>query len=167
MKRIGLLSDTHGYWDERYVQHFAECDEVWHAGDFGSEECYKKIASFKPLVAVYGNVDGGNLRHWMPSSQNFVCEGSRVLMTHVGAYPNHYDPRIVEAIRLARPNIFIAGHSHILRVMFDRRFDMLYLNPGAAGIYGFHQVRTALRFEIENGEARKMELGEWPKRSFE
>ncbi|MBR2452139.1 MAG: metallophosphoesterase family protein [Rikenellaceae bacterium] len=167
MRKIGLISDTHGLFDSVLQEFLADVDEVWHAGDFGSEECYKKIASFKPLVAVYGNVDGGNLRHWMPSSQNFVCEGCRVLMTHVGGYPNHYDSRIVDAIRLARPNIFIAGHSHILRVMFDRRFDMLYLNPGAAGIYGFHQVRTALRFEIEGGEARKMELGEWPKRSFE
>lgn len=167
MKKIGLISDSHGLFDSALKEFLANVDEIWHAGDFGSEECYRKIASFKPLTAVYGNVDGGNLRHWMPSSQNFVCEGSRVLMTHVGGYPNHYDTRIVDAIHLAKPNIFVTGHSHILRVMYDRKFDMLYLNPGAAGIYGFHKVRTALRFEIEDKEVRAMELGEWPKRSFE
>ncbi len=166
MKKIGLISDTHGLFDDALREFLANVDEVWHAGDFGSVENYEAIAAYKPLRAVYGNVDGGQMRYRLDSSLDFRCEEQRVLMTHVGGYPGHYDKRIVECIGMVRPNIFVAGHSHILRVMYDRKFDMLYLNPGAAGIYGFHKVRSALRFEIDGSEVRSMELGEWPKRSF-
>lgn len=167
MKKIGLISDTHGVWDDALRCFLDGVDEIWHAGDFGNLETYQAIASFKPLRAVYGNIDGAELRGRIKGITKFTCEAKRVMMTHIGGYPKRYDARIEPMLDTERPDIFIAGHSHILRVMYDKRHDLLYMNPGAAGLYGFHKVRTALRFEIDGTEVRKMELGEWPKQTFQ
>lgn len=163
MKRIGLISDTHGVFDDALREFLDGVDEIWHAGDFGNLETYQAIAAFKPLRAVYGNIDGADIRGRIKAITKFTCEDRRVMMTHIGGYPGRYDARIASMLSVEKPNIFIVGHSHILRVMYDKRHDLLYLNPGAAGIYGFHKVRTALRFEIDGADVRKMELGEWPK----
>ncbi len=163
MKRIGLISDTHGTFDEPLQQFLAGVDEVWHAGDVGSLELADRIAAFKPLRAVYGNIDGGVMRRAYPTAQCFDCEGVRVVMTHIGGYPGHYTAEATRLIRDERPKLFIAGHSHILKIIYDRRNDLLHLNPGAAGCYGFHQIRTALRFVIDGTEIRDMEIGEWPR----
>ena len=163
MKRIGLISDTHGVFDDALREFLDGVDEIWHAGDFGNLETYQAIASFKPLRAVFGNIDGADIRGRVKGLTKFTCEECRVLMTHIGGYPGRCDARVAPMLVSEKPNIFIAGHSHILRVMYDKRHDLLYLNPGAAGIYGIHKVRTALRFEIDGSEVRKMELGEWPK----
>ena len=167
MRRIGVISDTHGCFDEALRLFLKDVDEIWHAGDFGNLETYQAIASFKPLRAVYGNIDGAELRGRIKGITKFTCEAKRVMMTHIGGYPKRYDARIEPMLNTERPDIFIAGHSHILRGMYDKRHDLLYMNPGAAGLYGFHKVRTALRFEIDGTEVRKMELGEWPKQTFQ
>jgi len=161
MKRIGLLSDTHAYWDDRYAQYFAECDEIWHAGDIGSVELADRLAALKPLRAVVGNCDGGDLRRMFPVKLRWTCEGADVLMTHIGGYPGRYDYRALRLIEAYRPQIFVCGHSHILKVVRDKHYDMMVLNPGAAGLQGFHLVRTALRFRIEDGVLKDMEVGEW------
>ena len=163
MKKIGLISDTHGHFDGKLRDFLAEVDEIWHAGDIGTLELSDQIATFKPLRAVRGNADGGTLRIVWPEFNLFECEGVRVLMTHIGGYPGRYDKRALARIAADRPGIFIAGHSHILRVQFDKKNDLLYLNPGAAGCYGFHRVRTALRFEIDGTDIRNLEIGEWPR----
>lgn len=165
MTRIGLLSDTHGWWDDRYLQYFEPCDEIWHAGDIGSLELADRIAAFKPLRAVCGNIDGGMTRRVYPPFLSFECEGVRVLMTHIGGYPRHYDPRAVQQIQALRPKLFIAGHSHILKVMYDPVYELLAVNPGAAGEFGFQKVRTAIRLTFDAGEMRDMEVGEWPRNS--
>jgi len=164
MTRIGLLSDTHAYWDEKYLEYFEPCDEIWHAGDIGSLELADAIAAFKPLRAVSGNIDGGLTRRVYPAFLSFECEGVRVLMTHIGGYPRRYDPRAVAKIQSLRPKLFIAGHSHILKVAYDPVYDLLHVNPGAAGEYGFHKVRTAVRLVIDGADMRDMEVGEWPRR---
>ena len=163
--KIGILSDTHSTWDDRYARHFAGCDEIWHAGDIGSLELADRIAAFKPLRAVCGNTDGGTMRRVWPTVDFFRCEEATVLMTHIGGYPRHYDPRILQRIQSARPAIFVAGHSHILRVMYDPVYGLLHLNPGGAGNYGIHKVRTALRFVVDGADIRDMEIGEWPRSS--
>ena len=163
MKKIGLISDTHGCFDEKLRNFLAEVDEIWHAGDIGTIELSDQIAAFKPLKAVRGNADGGTLRIVWPEFNLFECEEVRVLMTHIGGYPGRYDKRALGRILTDRPGIFIAGHSHILRVQFDKKNNLLYLNPGAAGSYGFHRVRTALRFEIDGKDIRNLEVGEWPR----
>ena len=164
MTRIGLLSDTHAYWDEKYLEYFEPCDEIWHAGDIGSLELADAIAAFKPLRAVSGNIDGGLTRRVYPDFLSFECEGVRVLMTHIGGYPRRYDPRALAKIQSLRPKLFIAGHSHILKVAYDPVYDLLHVNPGAAGEYGFHKVRTAVRLVIDGADMRDMEVGEWPRR---
>lgn len=164
MKRIGIISDTHGTFDEPLREFLKDVDEIWHAGDIGSLELADRIAAFKPLRAVSGNVDGGMPRRVYPLFLTFECEGVRVLMTHIGGYPRRYDPRAVRQIQTVRPKLFIAGHSHILKVMYDPVYELLAVNPGAAGEYGFHKVRTAIRLTIDRGEMRDMEVGEWPRR---
>lgn len=164
MKKIGLLSDTHSHWDEKYVVYFNECDEIWHAGDIGSMKIAQKFETFKPFRAVYGNIDGQDLRQKYPEINRFTVEGVDVLMTHIGGYPGRYDPRIKDALFANPPQLFIAGHSHILKVMFDKKIQTLYMNPGAAGIYGFHQVRTLLRFVLDKGDIRDLEVIELGKR---
>ena len=164
MKRIGILSDTHGTFDEALRTFLREVDEIWHAGDIGSLELADQIAAFKPLRAVAGNIDGGLTRRVYPLFQAFACEEVQVLMTHIGGYPRHYSPQAVRAIQSVRPKLFVAGHSHILKIMYDNVYDLLHLNPGAAGEYGFHKVRTAIRFEIDGADIRNMEIWELPRR---
>ena len=164
MKRIGLISDTHSCWDDRYASHFAGCDEIWHAGDVGDISIIERLEEIAPVVrAVSGNIDGGLTRRVHPPFSVFDCEGVRVLMTHIGGYPRRYDPRAVARIQAVRPRLFVTGHSHILRVMFDPVYDMLTVNPGAAGNYGFHKVRTAVRLTVDGTQMRDMEVGEWPR----
>lgn len=158
---IGLISDTHGVFDEPFRDFLAPVDQIWHAGDFGGGlDLADSIASFKPLVGVAGNCDNYDLRYTHPLHRFFECEGMKVLMTHIGGYPGKYDPRARKLIDEFRPDIFVCGHSHILKVVRDTRRNMLVINPGAAGIQGFHIVRTALRFHIENGSLKDMEVFE-------
>ena len=162
-KRIGLLSDTHGWWDDRYLQYFQECDEIWHAGDIGSLELAQRLADFRPLRAVCGNCDGGDLRRMYPEVLRWSCEGADVLMTHIGGYPGRYDPRIRQQIYARPPRLFISGHSHILKVQFDQRLQLLHINPGAAGLQGWHQVRTLVRFVADKGQFSDLEVIEIPR----
>lgn len=158
MKRIGLLSDTHGYWDERYLKHFESCDEIWHAGDIGSLEVAERLEAFRPLRAVYGNIDGQDIRLRFPEVNRFTLEGADVLIKHIGGYPGKYDPSIKNVLLPHPPRLFISGHSHILKVKYDKTLRMLHLNPGAAGKYGFHTVRTLMRFTINDGNFFDLEI---------
>ena len=161
--KIGVISDTHNTFDSCLEEFLRPCDEVWHAGDFGSVEVADSIAALKPLRAVYGNIDGGITRRVYTEFSLFEVEGVKVLMTHIGGYPRKYAPKALQHIHGSRPKIFIAGHSHILKVIYDPVYDLLHINPGAAGNYGMHRVRTAIRFDIEAGEIKNMEIGEWPR----
>ncbi|WP_418992463.1 metallophosphoesterase family protein [Alistipes sp.] len=161
MKKIGIISDTHGTFDDTLREFLRDVDEIWHAGDIGSLEVADRIAAFKPLRAVSGNIDNGLTRRVYPQFLSFECEEVRVLMTHIGGYPRRYDPRAVEKIQQLRPKLFIAGHSHILKVIYDPVYDLLAVNPGAAGQYGLHKVRTAIRLTIDGADMRDMEVGEW------
>lgn len=163
MKRIGILSDTHNTFDQPLRDFFAQVDEIWHAGDIGSVELADEIADFKPLRAVYGNIDGGMARRIYPEFQCFMCEEVRVVMTHIGGYPRRYNPRALQKIQALKPKLFIAGHSHILKIQFDPVYQMLTVNPGAAGLYGFHKVRTAVRFVVDGSNMRDMEILELPR----
>ena len=161
MKRIGLISDTHGVFDQQFKDFLDPVDELWHAGDFGGGmELAEELAAFKPLKGVAGNCDNHSLRYIHPLHICFECEGLKVLMTHVGGYPGRYDRKAFELIEQYRPDIFVCGHSHILKVVRDTKRGMLVLNPGAAGIQGFHLVRTALRFCLEDGRIHSMEVFE-------
>lgn len=163
MTRIGLLSDTHGTLDERVFSFFKDCDEVWHAGDIGSEELIDKLEEFKPLRIVYGNIDSHTIRHRVAQDLVFKVEGVKVYMTHIGGYPGRYDSTAYAALKKHQPKLFVCGHSHILKVMFDKTLNLLHINPGAEGNFGFHQKRTMIRFTID-GDAMKdlevIELGE-------
>lgn len=161
--KIGVISDTHGVFDQPLMEFLKPCDQIWHAGDFGSVEVADRIAAFKPLKAVYGNIDGGVMRRMFTEFNLFEVDGVKVLMTHVGGYPRHYAPKALQHIHVSKPKIFVAGHSHILKVIYDPIYNLLHINPGAAGIYGIHKVRTAIRFDIEAGEIKNMEIGEWPR----
>lgn len=158
MKRIGLLSDTHGYWDDRYVKYFSECDEIWHAGDIGTMELADRLAAIKPLRAVYGNIDGVDLRRQFSEKYRFRCEEVEVLIKHIGGYPGHYDASIRGSLFARPPKLFISGHSHILKVLYDQSLQCLHINPGAAGISGFHKVRTLVRFTIDGSEIKDLEV---------
>jgi uncharacterized protein len=155
--RIGLLSDTHGFLDDAVFRQFAQCDEVWHAGDFGSQEILDRLRDFKPLRGVYGNVDDAQLRAELPQDLSWECEGVRVYMTHIGGYPGNYDARAGKELRRLRPGLFICGHSHILKVMRDSALGLLHMNPGACGHHGWHLVRTMLRFTVEAGKMSGIE----------
>ncbi|MBE6177657.1 MAG: metallophosphoesterase family protein [Alistipes sp.] len=165
MKRIGIISDTHGTFDEPLRNFLREVDEIWHAGDIGSQELADQIAAFKPLRAVYGNIDGGVTRRIYPEFALFRCEQVTVLMTHIGGYPRRYAPQALRRIQSARPKLFIAGHSHILKVQFDPVYQLLAVNPGAAGCSGFHKVRTAIRLVIDGEDMREMEVLELPRQN--
>lgn len=158
MKKIGLLSDTHGYWDDRYLKHFEPCDEIWHAGDIGSAELALRLAAFRPLRAVYGNIDGAELRRLYPQTLRFTIEGAEVVMKHIGGYPGHYDPSIRGSLLTRPPRLFVSGHSHILKVQYDRTLHMLHINPGAAGVQGWHTKRTLVRFVVDNGQFGDLEV---------
>lgn len=158
MKRIGLLSDTHAFWDDRYLQYFESCDEIWHAGDIGSLEVAMRLQEFRPLRAVYGNCDGGDVRRLFTERLRWTCEGADILMTHIGGYPGRYDPRIRELLFAHPPKLFISGHSHILKVLYDKKLGLLHINPGAAGLQGWHQVRTLVRFTVDKGSFSDLEV---------
>lgn len=162
--KIGLISDTHGWLDERVFHHFEACDEIWHAGDIGTLAVIEQLAAFKPIRAVHGNIDGQDIRITYPQDQHFECEELQVWMTHIGGKPPRYTPDILGQLQKKAPDIFVCGHSHILHVMHDTQHPpLLYLNPGAAGREGFHKVRTLLRFEIKDCQVKDMqaiELGQ-------
>ncbi len=160
MKRIGLLSDTHGYFHPRLFVFYEKVDEIWHAGDIGSVETSGVLAEFKPLKAVYGNIDGTQLRALHPLHQRFMCEEIDVWITHIGGYPDHYEHFVKPAIYTDPPDLFICGHSHILKVIYDKKLNFLHINPGAAGNKGFHKVCTAIRFVIEGKDIRDLEIWE-------
>lgn len=158
MKKIGLLSDTHGYWDEKFETYFASCDEIWHAGDIGSMELAARFEALKPFRAVYGNIDDYKTRVVYPQNLRFTIEKVEVLMTHIGGYPGRYDSSIRGQLLARPPKLFISGHSHILKVIYDKKLDCLHMNPGAAGKYGFHRVRTLLRFVLDEGDIKNLEV---------
>ncbi len=163
MKKIGLLSDTHNFWDEKYEHYFADCDEIWHAGDIGSLALASRFEALKPFRAVHGNIDDFSTRHAYPETLRFTLEEVEVLITHIGGYPGRYDPKIRSQLYSKPPKLFICGHSHILKVMYDKKLECLHMNPGAAGKYGFHKVRTLLRFVLDKGNIRDLEVVEMGK----
>jgi uncharacterized protein len=160
MVSIGLLSDTHGYFDPLLRKFFAECDEIWHAGDIGNMDTLVEMESFKPLRAVYGNIDGADIRAVVPLDNKFSCERVKVWLTHIGGYPGNYDQRIRKEILTDPPQLFISGHSHICKVIYDKDKSLLHINPGAAGKYGFHKVRTAIRFKVSHDKVKDLEIYE-------
>lgn len=164
MKKILLLSDTHSYIDDAILKHVKQADEVWHAGDIGDLNVTNQIKKLKPLKAVFGNIDGHEVRAEFPENNRFMCESVDVWITHIGGYPNKYDMRIREALRKNPPDIFICGHSHILKVMPDKKLNLLHMNPGAVGKYGFHKVRTMLRFVIDGSNIKDLEVIEFENR---
>lgn len=164
MTRIGLISDTHGHLDPQVFEHFKECDEIWHAGDIGNKKVYNEIAAFKPLRAVYGNIDGQELRAICPEDNWFMCEDLQVWITHIGGYPPRYNKRVKEVLKNKVPDLFICGHSHILKIIKDPKLDLLHINPGAAGIQGFHRTKTLVRFSVEGKSLKNMQVIELGKR---
>ncbi len=158
MKKILLLSDTHSHIDERILHFVSEADEVWHAGDIGDLAVTDAISALKPLRAVYGNIDDHKARSSFPLDLKFDCEGMKVWITHIGGYPGKYNQRIRTEIKQNPPQIFVAGHSHILKVQWDKSIQCMHLNPGACGISGFHQMRTMLRFSIDMGTLKDLEV---------
>lgn len=158
MKKILLLSDTHSYLDDRIRDYASRADEIWHCGDFGTAEVLDELAAIKPLKGVYGNIDGADVRKSVPEVNRFFCEEVEVLMIHIGGYPGKYTPLARKEIQAKRPGLFISGHSHILKAMYDEKNDLLHLNPGACGKSGWHKVRTMMRFEIEGKEIKNLEV---------
>jgi hypothetical protein len=159
MKKIGILSDTHSCWDERFAKHFADCDEVWHAGDIGCIDVIKRLEEVVPMVrAVRGNIDSGIVARTFPEAQTFNVEGVNVYLTHIGGYPGRYSPGIMRRLVETHANLFVCGHSHILKVMFDRELNLLHINPGAAGYHGWQKERTLIKFIIDNGDMRDLEV---------
>lgn len=156
--KIGLLSDTHSFLDDAVFHHFKDCDEVWHAGDFGVGKVAEQLAAFKPFRGVYGNIDGQDIRQAYPEHLRFTCEEVDVWMTHIGGYPGRYAPTVKADIQRNPPKLFISGHSHILKVQYDPRLQLLHLNPGAAGKQGWHKVRTLMRFNITGDRVENMEV---------
>lgn len=163
MKRIGILSDTHGYLDPRIYQYFSECDEIWHAGDWGSLEVVNQLNEFKPVRGVWGNIDDVNIRSLFPQHLHFQCEDVAVWLTHIGGYPGKYDGSVRPAIFQQPPDLFVCGHSHILKVQYDKKLNLLHINPGAAGKYGFHTVQTIVRLEIDGKKIQNLEVIELEK----
>ena len=161
MKRIGLLSDTHGHLDPAALKHLQECDEIWHAGDIGNIETADRLTQIAPLVAVHGNIDGQEVRTVYPKHQRFICEEVDVWITHIGGYPKRYDNNVKPEIFNNPPQLFISGHSHILKVMFDKDLDLLHINPGASGIQGFHRVQTLVMFTIDQKEIKDLQVVEF------
>ena len=158
MKKIGILSDTHSFWDERYVKYFSECDEIWHAGDIGSMEVVDGLSGVAFLRAVYGNIDDMDMRYRFPELLRFKCEGVDVIMKHIGGYPGKYDASVRKILFDNPPKLFISGHSHLLKVMYDKDICCLHVNPGAAGITGFHKVRTIVRLVIDGTVIKDLEV---------
>lgn len=164
MTKIGLISDTHDELDDAVFRHFALCDEIWHAGDFGTAKIPEALASFKPLRGVYGNIDGQDIRSCYPETEIWHCEQVKILMTHIGGYPPTYNPKTKPLIHEHRPQLFISGHSHILKILYDEKRNCLHMNPGAAGKQGWHKVRTLIRFVIDGKDMKDCEVIELGKR---
>ncbi|MCX6181021.1 MAG: metallophosphoesterase family protein [Bacteroidetes bacterium] len=158
MRKILLISDTHSYLDPRINKHIDACDEVWHAGDIGNIELTDGIKLKKPLIAVYGNIDDNKARAEFKRDEIFTCEGVKVFITHIGGYPPNYTAVLLQRIKDEKPQLFICGHSHILKVMYDEKLSCLHMNPGAIGTHGFHKVQTALKFEIEKGKIQNLQI---------
>ena len=166
MTRIGLISDTHGYLDEAVFEYFSNCDEIWHAGDFGTIELANRLATQSGLriKGVYGNIDGNDIRSVYPEQLVFMCEEVKVMIRHIGGYPPRYNPETKKELLIHQPQLFIAGHSHILKVMYDEKLQCLHMNPGAAGNQGWHKLRTLIRFAIDVKEMKNCEVIELGKR---
>ncbi|RQP13312.1 MAG: metallophosphoesterase [Chryseobacterium sp.] len=164
MTKVLLLSDTHSYLDDRILAYAAQADEVWHAGDFGNHDVIEQLQAVKPLRGVYGNIDNAEIRKEFPEVLRFRCEEVDVLMIHIGGYLGKYSPLTKAELEKQKPKLFISGHSHILKVMFDNKNDLLHLNPGAAGKVGWHQMRTMLRFTIDGAEIKDLEVIELGKK---
>jgi|TARA_B100000809_G_scaffold5328_1_gene5421 hypothetical protein len=160
MKLIGLISDTHGFLDSRFIYHLKNCDEIWHAGDIGSQEVAEKLKEIAPLKAVFGNIDSHKIRLEFPENLRFMCEQVDVFITHIGGYPGRYDKRVKKVLQSKPPTLFICGHSHILKVMNDKKLGILHMNPGAAGNSGLHKVKTILRFKIDGENISDLEVVE-------
>ena len=158
MKKIGLLTDTHGLLDERVYKYFDEVDEIWHAGDWGSMEVVNKLQTFKPVRGVWGNIDGQDIRMVFPKHNRFRCEEVDVWLTHIGGYPGKYDAAILTEINKNPPKLFVCGHSHILKVVYDPKLELLHINPGSAGKYGFHKVQTLIRLVIDGNKIKDLEV---------
>ncbi len=158
MRKIGLLSDTHNFLDEAIFTHFKDCDEIWHAGDFGSLKIIDELSSFKPFRGVWGNIDDQSVRNVCPENQRFKCELVDVWMTHIGGYPGRYSALIKDDLIRNPPKLFICGHSHILKVQYDPKYQLLHINPGAAGKQGWHTVRTLIRFDIDEEKILNLEV---------
>ncbi len=158
MLRIGLLSDTHGYWDDRYESYFSSCDEIWHAGDIGSLALLNRLTELKPVRAVYGNIDSYDIRMVCPQYLRFRAEEMDVWITHIGGYPGKYATEVRPEIYNHPPQLFICGHSHILKVQYDKQLELLHINPGAAGKFGFHAIRTLVRFNIDKKNIQDLEI---------
>ncbi|MBL0048593.1 MAG: metallophosphoesterase family protein [Bacteroidetes bacterium] len=158
MKKIALLSDTHGYLDPKLIKYLETVDEIWHAGDIGTIAIADELEKLKPLKAVYGNIDGQDVRKVHPLHQRFFCENVDVWMTHIGGYPGHYSPAVRLELETKPPKLFICGHSHILKVMYDKKLNLLHMNPGACGIQGFHKMKTILRFVIDKEKISDLEV---------
>jgi len=164
MTRIGLISDTHNFLDENLFKHFEQCDEIWHAGDFGDADIAEKLKAFKPLRGVYGNIDGNDIRTIYPEKLHWQCEEVKIFMVHIGGYPPKYTSEIKKEIISSKPQLFITGHSHILKIMYDENLQCLHMNPGAAGNHGWHKIRTIVRFAINGKEIKNCEVIELGKR---
>lgn len=164
MKKIGLISDTHDHLDDRVFKHFELCDEIWHAGDIGSTSLLDQLEDFKPTRSVYGNIDGGSLRRRCPEDLWFEVESLTVFMTHIGGYPPKYNSRTRKILKERPTDLFICGHSHILKIIKDPVLDLLHINPGAAGIQGFHKVKTLVRFDVDGSQMKNMQVIELGKR---
>ena len=158
MQKIGVISDTHAYWDNKFAEYFSDCDEIWHAGDIGSEDVLTHLEEIKPVRAVYGNIDSHLIRMRCPETLRFKVEEVEILLTHIGGYPGNYSHQIRREIYTSPPKIFVCGHSHIVKVIYDKSLNMLCINPGAAGMSGFHQVRTIIRFIIDGSEIKDLDL---------
>lgn len=158
MVKIGLLSDTHSYWDDRYLKYFEDCDEIWHAGDIGSLDIIEKLEKKKKTRVVYGNIDNYEIQMQSSLYLLFQIEGLNVYMTHIGGYPGKYAKDIKQILKINKVDLFVTGHSHILKIMYDKSLDCMYINPGAAGKYGFHQIRTLIRFTIDKKELKDLEI---------
>ena len=163
MMKIGILSDTHGILPKQVYDFFAPCDQIWHAGDIGNSDVLTELQTFKPTHAVFGNIDGFELYKTLPKVDIFLCEGAKILLTHIAGRPGHYETEIRQRIRKEKPNILVCGHSHILLVTFDQKMNLLHINPGACGKQGFHLKRTLVRFDLENAVPKNLEVLEFDK----
>ena len=165
MIKVGLISDTHSFFDKRFYELFKDVDEIWHAGDIGSDNVLDEMESFKTTRAVFGNIDNTSIRRRTTEELLFTCENIKVMMTHIGGYPGKYNKQLKTRLINTKPDIFICGHSHILKIIYDKEYNLLHINPGACGKYGFHSIRTAVRFIIDGDKIKDMNVIELDNRS--